>query len=146
MSNVYADNPINTGKRRACYFFYHHLNYHLQKLNIMGHEIKETIEVTNIPMNEKKSPGDCFSTDVSSVSTEDGEKTPDGYVHDLEWTPEEERAIINKIDVRLMSFALLMSFVLHMDRTNIGKSTRSIYSFLFLNIFYSKRNIRWSSC
>lgn len=87
----------------------------------MVHDIKETVEVIDIPINEKKSPDDRSSTDVASISTDESEKVPVDYIHDLEWTPEEERVILNKIDIRLMSFALLMSFVLHMDRTNIGK-------------------------
>ncbi|KAI7888304.1 major facilitator superfamily domain-containing protein [Mucor mucedo] len=88
----------------------------------MVQDIKETVEVIDIPISEKKKPDDHSSTDVASVSTDESEKVPLDYVHDLEWTPEEERAVLNKIDLRLMSFALLMSFVLHMDRTNIANA------------------------
>jgi len=42
-----------------------------------------------------------------------------GYVPELKWSPEEEDAVRSKIDRRLMSFVLLMTFVLNMDRTNI---------------------------
>lgn len=42
-----------------------------------------------------------------------------GYVPDLEWTVDEEDSVRKKVDIRLMSFVLLMTFVLNMDRTNI---------------------------
>lgn len=45
-----------------------------------------------------------------------------GYVPDLEWSAEEEDSVRRKIDIRLMSFVLLMTFVLNMDRTNICES------------------------
>jgi hypothetical protein len=45
-----------------------------------------------------------------------------GYVLDLEWSAEEEDSVRRKIDIRLMSFVLLMTFVLNMDRTNICES------------------------
>lgn len=44
-----------------------------------------------------------------------------GYVPELKWSAEEEDAVRSKIDRRLMSFVLLMTFVLNMDRTNICK-------------------------
>lgn len=90
----------------------------------MGEEtvIKEKIEVINIS-NEKKDGLTDASDDNSSIYSTDGsEITAEGYVHDLQWTPEEERAVVNKIDIRLMSFVLLATFTLNMDRTNICKS------------------------
>lgn len=97
----------------------------LHQNHTMGSEnIKEKIEVINIS-DEKKNGLDTSSSsdDKSSIYSSDGrEITSEGYIHDLQWTPEEERAIVNKIDIRLMSFVLLMTFVLNMDRTNICKS------------------------
>jgi hypothetical protein len=43
------------------------------------------------------------------------------YVRDLQWTEEEEKKIVSKLDRWLMSYVLLMTFVLNMDRTNICK-------------------------
>jgi hypothetical protein len=54
------------------------------------------------------------SGDEESFST-------DSYDENLEWTDEEEQKVRNKLDLRLMSFVLLMTFVLNMDRTNICK-------------------------
>ncbi|CAO3694724.1 unnamed protein product [Umbelopsis ramanniana] len=45
-----------------------------------------------------------------------------GYVPELKWSAEEEDAVRSKIDRRLMSFVLLMTFVLNMDRTNISNA------------------------
>lgn len=44
------------------------------------------------------------------------------YDVNLEWTEDEEQKVRRKIDLRLMSFILLTSFVLNMDRTNLCKS------------------------
>lgn len=51
----------------------------------------------------------------------------DSYDEGLEWTEEEEQKVRNKLDIRLMSFMLLMTFVLNMDRTNIGKEMKIIF-------------------
>lgn len=84
----------------------------------MSPNIKETIEI----VDEKKFNDEQSSTDVASFdSTNGSEILQEGYVQDLQWTAEEERAIVNKIDIKLMSFVLLMTFVLNMDRTNICK-------------------------
>jgi hypothetical protein len=85
----------------------------------MGQEIKEPIEIIDIKVSGDKTKYGT-SSDGSSIYSSDGsEISAEGYVHDLQWTEEEERAIVNKIDLRLMSFVLLMTFVLNMDRTNI---------------------------
>ncbi|CEP11060.1 hypothetical protein [Parasitella parasitica] len=54
------------------------------------------------------------SSDMESLST-------DSYDEALEWTPEEEQRVRNKLDLKLMTFMLVMTFVLNMDRTNICK-------------------------
>ena len=41
------------------------------------------------------------------------------YDSKLEWTEKEENEVRRILDIRLMPFILLMSFVLNMDRTNI---------------------------
>jgi hypothetical protein len=63
--------------------------------------------------------------DVDEISSDSQEdliySSTVGYVADLSWTVEEETSVRNKIDLWLMSFVLLMTFVLNMDRTNICK-------------------------
>lgn len=51
-------------------------------------------------------------------------KTKDKAIHIdsiLKWAPEEEQSVLSIIDTKLMSFVILMSFVLNMDRTNLCK-------------------------
>ncbi|KAL0567641.1 hypothetical protein ABG067_009539, partial [Albugo candida] len=61
-------------------------------------DIKEKIEVIDI-VNEKKSGLDkdhsaSSSDENSSIYSSDGsEIITEGYIHDLQWTPEEERAV-----------------------------------------------------
>jgi hypothetical protein len=62
------------------------------------------------------------STDEESFAT-------DSYDECMEWTDEEEQKVRNKLDIRLMSFILLTTFVLNMDRTNICKS-KEYYSYV----------------
>lgn len=88
-------------------------------------QIKEVIE---IKVSDGKEKDTLSASDGSSVySTEGSEISAEGYIHDLQWTEEEERAVVNKIDIRLMSFVLLMTFVLNMDRTNICKAWCLLY-------------------
>lgn len=54
------------------------------------------------------------TSDMESLSA-------DSYDETLEWTPEEEQRVRNKLDLKLMTFMLAMTFVLNMDRTNICK-------------------------
>lgn len=60
------------------------------------------------------------NSSFTSSTIDDGHEI-DGYVPDLQWTQEEEIKVLQIIDTRLMSFVLLMTFVLNMDRTNICK-------------------------
>ncbi|OAD72562.1 hypothetical protein PHYBLDRAFT_65395 [Phycomyces blakesleeanus NRRL 1555(-)] len=46
----------------------------------------------------------------------------EGFSNDLQWTVEEERKVVHKIDFYLFSFLLLTSFVLNLDRTNIANA------------------------
>lgn len=82
-------------------------------------DIKQVIEIKIAGGKEKD--GVSISDGSSIYSTDKSELSAEGYVPDLQWTEEEERAVVNKIDIRLMSFVLLMTFVLNMDRTNICK-------------------------
>ncbi|KAG2197908.1 hypothetical protein INT46_003215 [Mucor plumbeus] len=82
--------------------------------------IKEIIDIKITDGKEKD--GASISDRFSIYSTERSESSAEGYVPDLQWTEEEERAVVNKIDIRLMSFVLLMTFVLNMDRTNISNA------------------------
>lgn len=78
------------------------------------HTIKSNdsvIQTTENVFSEKK-PYDV--SDVESFST-------DSYDEKLEWTEEEEAQVRRKLDFRLMSFMLLMTFFLNVDRTNICK-------------------------
>lgn len=87
----------------------------------MGSEsLKEKIEVVDIKIADSLEKKEYYDSDTSSSASEHT-VTVDGYVHDLEWTDEEERAIVRKIDFRLFTYVLLMTFVLNMDRTNICK-------------------------
>lgn len=77
---------------------------------------------------EKKEGGSIVKT-TENVFTEKGyydqsdeeSVSVDGYQSDFEWTKEEEAQVRKKLDLKLMSFALAMTFVLNMDRTNICK-------------------------
>lgn len=62
-----------------------------------------------------------FSTNSFTYSSDEYDSSIKGYVPGLKWTEEEEKRILFKIDTRLMSFVLLMTFVMNMDRTNICK-------------------------
>lgn len=85
---------------------------------------KEIKEVIDIKISDGKEKDGLSASDGSSIYSTDGsEISAEGYIHDLQWTEEEERAVVNKIDIRLMSFVLLMTFVLNMDRTNICKAS-----------------------
>lgn len=61
------------------------------------------------------------STNSFTYSSDEYEGSIKGYVPGLKWTEEEEKRVLFKIDTRLMSFVLLMTFVMNMDRTNICK-------------------------
>jgi len=74
--------------------------------------VVKTTENVFAVKNEKKAYYE--SSDMESVSA-------DSYDEDLEWTPEEEQKVRNKLDLKLMTFMLAMTFVLNMDRTNICK-------------------------
>ena len=71
------------------------------------------VHTTENVFNEKKSHYES-SGDEESFSSK-------SYDEKLEWSEEEEKNVLNKLDKRLMSFMLLMTFVLNMDRTNICK-------------------------
>jgi hypothetical protein len=62
----------------------------------------------------KEEKGFYDNSDEESISV-------DGYESDFEWTKAEEAVVRKKLDLKLMSFALAMTFVLNMDRTNICK-------------------------
>ncbi|KAG1182375.1 hypothetical protein G6F36_009235 [Rhizopus arrhizus] len=57
-----------------------------------------------------------------TYSSDEYEGSIKGYVPGLKWTEEEEKRVLFKIDTRLMSFVLLMTFVMNMDRTNISNA------------------------
>ncbi|KAJ7613050.1 MFS general substrate transporter [Roridomyces roridus] len=44
------------------------------------------------------------------------------YIKDLDYTPEEEKAVISILDTRLFPAVLLTTFVLNMDRTNLSNA------------------------
>lgn len=44
------------------------------------------------------------------------------FVHDLEYSREEEAKVIRTLDIRLFPWILLTTFVLNMDRTNISNA------------------------
>ncbi|CAO0801119.1 unnamed protein product [Mucor circinelloides] len=75
--------------------------------------VVKTTENVFAVKNEKKAYYE--SSDMESVSA-------DSYDEDLEWTPEEEQKVRNKLDLKLMTFMLAMTFVLNMDRTNISNA------------------------
>lgn len=72
---------------------------------------------------------DYAGTKRYSISSEFETASSDGgttlnyeaYDPELQWTKEEEDRVRRIIDIRLMPFILLMSFVLNMDRTNVCK-------------------------
>ncbi|CDH48430.1 mfs general substrate transporter [Lichtheimia corymbifera JMRC:FSU:9682] len=55
----------------------------------------------------------------AGLSDDDDDDNTEGYDKTLQWTEDEERRIVRKLDFRLMPFMLIMSFVLNMDRTNL---------------------------
>ncbi|CAO3677207.1 unnamed protein product [Rhizopus stolonifer] len=59
---------------------------------------------------------------LSTTSSFDHKTSTSGYAPELEWTEEEEKRVLFKIDTKLMPFILLMTFVLNMDRTNISNA------------------------
>ena len=65
---------------------------------------------------------DTSSSLEAGLSDDDDDDNTEGYDKTLQWTEDEERRIIRKLDFRLMPFMLIMSFVLNMDRTNLCKS------------------------
>ncbi|KAI9285182.1 major facilitator superfamily domain-containing protein [Umbelopsis sp. AD052] len=83
----------------------------------MSQDIKEKIIVTSD--SEK-----VLEIEDTTVSSQDNHSiiTNSDYSPDLQWTEEEEKKVIRKIDIRLMSWVLLMTFVLNMDRTNIANA------------------------
>ena len=82
----------------------------------MSQDIKEKIQVSS--ESEK-----VLEIEDTTVSSQDNRSiiTNSDYSPDLQWTEEEEKKVVRKLDIRLMSWVLLMTFVLNMDRTNIGK-------------------------
>jgi hypothetical protein len=83
---------------------------------LMSQDIKEKISVA---FDSEK----VLEIEDTTVSSQDNHSiiTNSDYSPDLQWTKEEEKKVVRKIDIRLMSWVLLMTFVLNMDRTNIGK-------------------------
>lgn len=83
---------------------------------LMSQDIKEKIQVSS--ESEK-----VLEIEDTTASSQDNRSiiTNSDYSPDLQWTEEEEKKVVRKIDIRLMSWVLLMTFVLNMDRTNIGK-------------------------
>ncbi|KAI8581695.1 hypothetical protein K450DRAFT_294064 [Umbelopsis ramanniana AG] len=83
----------------------------------MSQDIKEKIIVTSA--SEK-----VLEIEDTTVSSQDNHSiiTNSDYSPDLQWTEEEEKKVVRKIDIRLMSWVLLMTFVLNMDRTNIANA------------------------
>lgn len=69
---------------------------------------------------------DTSSSLEAGLSDDDDDDNTEGYDKTLQWTEDEERSIVRKLDFRLMPFMLIMSFVLNMDRTNLCKSTRNV--------------------
>ncbi|KAH8553186.1 major facilitator superfamily domain-containing protein [Umbelopsis sp. PMI_123] len=74
--------------------------------------------------NEAATKDETLDVDDSNISSQDDLMLTStiGYIPDLKWTVDEEDAVRNIIDKRLMSFVLLMTFVLNMDRTNISNA------------------------
>lgn len=93
---------------------------------------------------EAKEHGESFGDEESFSSG--------SYDESLDWTEEEETVVRNKLDIKLMTFMLLMTFVLNMDRTNIGKVYIAAPIFKYKchanSISYgnSKRNFRQFGC
>ncbi|ORY03346.1 MFS general substrate transporter [Basidiobolus meristosporus CBS 931.73] len=46
----------------------------------------------------------------------------EGYEPSLEWTPEEEKKLVRKVDIRLMTWVGLMFFFLQLDRGNVSNA------------------------
>ncbi|CAM0143244.1 hypothetical protein VKS41_008713 [Umbelopsis sp. WA50703] len=83
----------------------------------MSQDFKEKIEVhTNSDKILEIEDTTLTSQDDHSLSSNSA------YVRDLQWTEEEEKKIVSKLDRWLMSYVLLMTFVLNMDRTNISNA------------------------
>jgi hypothetical protein len=85
----------------------------------MSQDIKERIDTLN--GSEK-----VLEIEHSAISSQDNQSLTSNsdYAPHLQWSPEEEKKVLRKIDIRLMSWMLLMTFVLNMDRTNICKLGR----------------------
>ncbi|KAI9475525.1 MAG: major facilitator superfamily domain-containing protein [Benjaminiella poitrasii] len=78
--------------------------------------IKTKEDVFIVDDKQKKNDATFYgSSDEESLETA-------VYDENLQWTDEEEQRIRTKLDIRLMSFILLMTFVLNMDRTNISNA------------------------
>jgi hypothetical protein len=85
----------------------------------MSQDIKERIDTLN--GSEK-----VLEIEDTAISSQDNQSLTSNsdYAPHLQWSPEEEKKVLRKIDIRLMSWMLLMTFVLNMDRTNICKLER----------------------
>ncbi|KAI9319497.1 major facilitator superfamily domain-containing protein [Dichotomocladium elegans] len=76
-------------------------------------------------MKEKHDKTSSMASTMEALdisNSNDPRHNQEGYDSTLEWTEEEEKQVIRIIDMRLMPFMLLMSFVLNMDRTNISNA------------------------
>ncbi|KAJ8659312.1 hypothetical protein O0I10_005027 [Lichtheimia ornata] len=67
-------------------------------------------------------PSKASSVTITTAEIKDPRLKDEMYDSKLEWTEKEENEVRRILDIRLMPFILLMSFVLNMDRTNISNA------------------------
>lgn len=72
-------------------------------------------------------PSKASSVTITTAEIKDPRLKDEMYDSKLEWTEKEENEVRRILDIRLMPFILLMSFVLNMDRTNICTCSLGLY-------------------
>jgi hypothetical protein len=83
--------------------------------NVISNEKVQVIDI----LDQKFQKSDNQLTEsITSLTSSQDTFDIEGYVPDLQWTEEEEVQVVRAIDIKLMPFILLMTFVLNMDRTN----------------------------
>jgi hypothetical protein len=84
----------------------------------IDHEVKTPISIEDIALSESVFDDDGLSTYYRPREDYEGYHRFDPKAV---WTKEEEKALVRKIDWRIMAWCCIMFIALQLDRGNIGK-------------------------